>query len=71
MELKNRVVVVTGGGRGIGRALARRFAVESPKAVVIADIDAGSATEVANQVGGDAMRCDVSREAALDPNPSA
>ena len=39
MELTDRVVVVTGAARGIGRALALRFAAEGCSAVVVADLD--------------------------------
>src|ERR1700746_1191376 len=63
MELNGRVIVVTGAGRGIGRALVRRFATEAPKALVAADIDLASVQSVAREVGGDAVRCDVSSEA--------
>lgn len=63
MELKDRVIVVTGGARGIGRALARRFAAESPRRIVVADLDGDGAKSVASEVGGDSIRCDVSREA--------
>lgn len=62
MEVAGRVVVVTGGGRGIGRALAHRFATAGAKAVVVADIDENSAATVAREIGGVAIRCDVSRE---------
>src|SRR4029077_10317765 len=63
MELTGRVIVVTGAGRGIGRALVRRFASAVPKAIVAADIDHASARSVASEVGGDAVQCDVSDEA--------
>jgi NAD(P)-dependent dehydrogenase (short-subunit alcohol dehydrogenase family) len=63
MELTGRVIVVTGAGRGIGRALVRRFATEAPKAIVATDIDYASVQSVANEVGADAVRCDVSDEA--------
>src|SRR5256712_12635464 len=66
MELKDRVIVVTGGARGIGRALATRFANERPKAVVVADLDADGATNVARDIGGMAVPCDVSREADIE-----
>ena len=62
MRLTNAVVIVTGGGNGIGRALCRRFAVEAPKAIVVADIDAAAAERVAEEIGGTALGADVSRE---------
>src|SRR5713226_794365 len=62
VDLTNRVVVVTGGARGIGRALARKFAKEGAEAVVVADIDIDGAGSVAQEIGGMAIKCDVSRE---------
>jgi NAD(P)-dependent dehydrogenase (short-subunit alcohol dehydrogenase family) len=66
MELTGRVVVVTGAARGIGRALARRFAAEQTKAVVIADIDGSGARAVAEEIGATSVQCDVSREADIE-----
>jgi NAD(P)-dependent dehydrogenase (short-subunit alcohol dehydrogenase family) len=63
VKLTDKVVVVTGGARGIGRAMVRRFALENPRALVIADRDADAAEAVAREVGGLAVRCDVGREA--------
>jgi NAD(P)-dependent dehydrogenase (short-subunit alcohol dehydrogenase family) len=62
MELAGRHVVVTGGGSGIGRALARRIAAEGARAVVVADLNLPSAESVAGEIGGMAVRTDVSRE---------
>ena len=62
MEAKGRVIVVTGGANGIGRALARRFASAHAEAVVVADIDLDGASAVAKEIGGMAVRCDVSRD---------
>ena len=66
MDLDGRVIVVTGGARGIGRALATRFARERAKAVVVVDVDLDGATEVAEAIGGAAVRCDVSRESEVE-----
>jgi len=62
LEVADRVVVVTGGARGIGRALAQRFAHAGAEAIVVADSDADGAWTVAREIGGMAIRCDVSRE---------
>jgi len=62
MKLQDKVVVVTGGGNGIGRALCRRFTAEGAKAVVVADIDAKAASEVAALTGG----CDFSVNVASE-----
>jgi NAD(P)-dependent dehydrogenase (short-subunit alcohol dehydrogenase family) len=62
VELTGRHVVVTGAGSGIGRALARRFAAEGARAVVVADIDGEAAQAVADEVGGLAVATDVSQE---------
>jgi NAD(P)-dependent dehydrogenase (short-subunit alcohol dehydrogenase family) len=58
VELNGKVVVVTGGASGIGRALSRRFAGERARAVVVADLDADGATAVADEInasGGHAL----------------
>ena len=62
MRLKDRVIVVTGGAQGIGRAIADGLADEGAK-VVFADL--GGAEEAAAELGGDALglRVDVSSEA--------
>ena len=62
MELEGRHVVVTGAGRGIGRALALRFADEGARALVVADMDEATAAAVAEDVGGLAVTADVGRE---------
>lgn len=59
MDLKDKVIVITGGGSGIGAAMARRFATESPRALVLADIDFEAAAAVAEEVSGVAVLTDV------------
>jgi NAD(P)-dependent dehydrogenase (short-subunit alcohol dehydrogenase family) len=62
MDPAGRVIVVTGGAKGIGRALATRFASAGAEAVVVADIDADGAAAAARTIGATAVGCDVSRE---------
>jgi NAD(P)-dependent dehydrogenase (short-subunit alcohol dehydrogenase family) len=65
MELADRHIVVTGAGSGIGRGLARRFAAEGARAVVVADLDLAGAESVAEEIGGLAVHTDVSRESDI------
>ncbi|MBZ5599411.1 MAG: SDR family oxidoreductase [Acidobacteriia bacterium] len=62
MQLRDKVIVVTGGANGIGRALCRRFAGQGAKAVIVADIQAAAASQVASEIGGVAIQADVTRE---------
>jgi NAD(P)-dependent dehydrogenase (short-subunit alcohol dehydrogenase family) len=65
VELKDKIVVVTGAASGIGRALCVRFAAEGAKAIVAADRDEAGAKATAEMVGGRAFRTDVSQEADI------
>ncbi|MDX2483759.1 MAG: SDR family oxidoreductase [Pseudodonghicola sp.] len=65
MEIKGKIVVVTGAAGGIGAALARRFAAEGAKCVVCADLNAESAEAVAQEIGGVAVSVNVGVEAEI------
>ncbi|WP_445343947.1 SDR family oxidoreductase [Catenuloplanes atrovinosus] len=62
MDLDGAVVVITGGGSGIGAAMARRFA-SGGATVVVNDVDPVAAHHVAHEVGGRAFSGD-----AADPD---
>jgi NAD(P)-dependent dehydrogenase (short-subunit alcohol dehydrogenase family) len=49
MRLKDKVIIVTGGGVGIGRAYSLGLAKEGAK-VVVADIQEGEAKKVAGEI---------------------
>lgn len=65
MELKDKIIVVTGAASGIGRALAVRFKQEGAKLVVCADRNVEGVRATAEMVGGVAFETDVSREADI------
>jgi NAD(P)-dependent dehydrogenase (short-subunit alcohol dehydrogenase family) len=65
MRIEGKIVVVTGGANGIGRALCRRFAADGAKTVVVADIDAAAAIRVAGEIGGIAIVANVAKEQDL------
>ncbi len=62
--LADRGVVVTGAGRGIGRALAVRAAAEGAR-VIVNDLDADTAAAVAAEIGGTPLPGDVSTTAGV------
>ena len=65
MQVKDKVVLVTGGGNGIGAALCRGFRQEGARGVAVVDIDAEGAHRVAEEVDGMALVADVSVEADI------
>ena len=65
MEISDKIIVVTGGASGIGRALCRRFAAAGAKTVVVSDLDNQGAQIVAAEIGGLAVTTDVAQEQDL------
>ncbi|HXQ18298.1 MAG TPA: SDR family oxidoreductase [Acidimicrobiales bacterium] len=68
MDVADRVVVVTGGASGIGRALCRAAAAQGARVIVVADIDAAGAEAVAHELGerAAAFRTDVASGAEVN-----
>ena len=65
MRVEGKVIVVTGGASGIGKAMCLRFHQEGARGVAVADINEAGTREVAHAIGGLASRCDVSVEADI------
>ncbi len=64
MTLKDKVTVVTGAANGIGRAMARRFAAEGAKVVVV-DIEEAAAKAVAGEISADCYTVNVASESEI------
>ncbi|RYP20256.1 hypothetical protein DL767_009502 [Monosporascus sp. MG133] len=69
MSLEGKIVLITGGSKGIGRAIALRAAQSGASVVVNYSSDAGAANEVVAQIGSDralAVRADASSVAGVE-----
>ena len=65
MEVAGKLVVVTGGANGIGRALCERFYAEGARKVVVVDLEEDNAKAVAKELDGDGYGVNVRDEAAI------
>ena len=65
MDLTNRVCVITGGASGIGAACSRAFAEKGAKVAVV-DINAEGAKQVADEIGGLAVGCNIAVESEVN-----
>ena len=63
MNIKDKIILVTGGANGIGKALCERFHADGAGRIYVADLDFENAEAVAESVGGKAFRLDVGDEA--------
>ena len=65
MQVAGKVVVVTGGANGIGKALCEEFHRAGAAKVVVVDLDEAGAQAVATAVDGTAFKCDVGQESDI------
>jgi 3-oxoacyl-[acyl-carrier protein] reductase len=64
-RLAGRVALITGAARGLGAAMARRFA-EAGATPIVTDFSEAACREVADPIGGDAYALDVTDSAAVN-----
>jgi NAD(P)-dependent dehydrogenase (short-subunit alcohol dehydrogenase family) len=64
MQLQGQAALVTGGASGLGAETARRLALAGAKVAVL-DVNIELATELAREIGGIALRCDITSEASV------
>ena len=62
MNVADKIILVTGGANGIGKALCERFHADGAAKIIVADTDFENARKVAQSVGGKAFALDVSDE---------
>lgn len=65
MQVAGKVIAVTGGGNGIGKALCERFAREGASHVAVLDLEADAAQAVATAIGGSWHAVNVRSEEAI------
>ena len=70
MQIEDKVVVVTGGASGIGKALCERFAIEGAGAVIVSDIDQSgidaTVKDISSKTTAVGIICDVAKEEEIE-----
>lgn len=64
MQIEGQAALVTGGGSGLGEAVARELARQGARVAVL-DVNAANAQRVAAEIGGLACTCDIADSASL------
>ena len=59
--LENKIAIITGGGRGIGKEIANQYS-EQGATVIIAEFDENSGENVADEIGGHFFKTDIRNE---------
>lgn len=70
MRLENKTAIITGAGSGFGAGIARKFAAEGARVVVV-DLNAEAARTVASKVGGTAVTADVATAEGIEAMTAA
>ena len=64
-RLKNKIAIITGGGRGIGKAITHRY-LDEGATVIIAELNERSGKETADSIGGYFVNTDISDENSVN-----
>ena len=74
MQIQGQVALVTGGGSGLGEAVARELSRQGARVAVL-DVNEANAQRVAGEIGGIACKCDITNAdqvtAAIDATEKA
>src|SRR5208283_1601044 len=72
MNIKDKVAIITGSARGIGKAIAERYVKEGAK-VVIADLNEEGAKKLASELGPSALgvKLDITKQESIDATIAA
>jgi NAD(P)-dependent dehydrogenase (short-subunit alcohol dehydrogenase family) len=66
MNIKNKIILLTGGANGIGKGLCERFYAEGAKKIIVTDVDIDNANVVAKGINGVAYKLNVADESEVE-----